>query len=262
MSPKMRDWMNRSKVKIVTTSIAKILSGWSGADLGNLGNLLGLNGPAKLAAIEDRLKWLYYSRAGAKAETMLRNIVTKLFSKAPQYVDSESLRKTPSYEELIHGACEHMNALEQAASLKEQELFLSLAVIISALQGMKSRQRVEFFRQNIDLRAVAKGTNIDGANLSGPATTLAVLGAAQASGFGVYFASTTALGFLTHAIGVTLPFAVYTGLSSSIAFLIGPAGWLTAGAWGVYKLAQTEYKTIIPALIYIIARNSRDAGAA
>jgi hypothetical protein len=33
-------------------------------------------------------------------------------------------------------------------------------------------------------------------------------------------------------IGITLPFAVYTGLTSTIAFVIGPVGWLTAGFWG------------------------------
>jgi hypothetical protein len=67
--------------------------------------------------------------------------------------------------------------------------------------------------------------------LKGAATTLGAFGAAQASGFGIYLGATTALGFLSQAVGVTLPFAVYTGMSSTIAFLIGPVGFLAAGAW-------------------------------
>ncbi len=79
---------------------------------------------------------------------------------------------------------------------------------------------------------LAKLKDPTGSALKAPLTTVAALGLAQASGFGVYLASTTSLGFVTHAVGITLPFAMYTGLSSTIAFLIGPAGWLGVSAWG------------------------------
>ena len=97
---------------------------------------------------------------------------------------------------------------------------------------------------------------MNGPDLKGPATTFALLGAAQASGFGIYLASTTALGFLTHAVGVTLPFTIYTGMTSTIAFLIGPAGWLGAGLWGTWKLTEPEWKKLVPALVCIVATNS------
>jgi hypothetical protein len=67
-------------------------------------------------------------------------------------------------------------------------------------------------------------------------TTTAVLGAAQASGGAVYIASTTALGFLTHGVGITLPFAVYTGVTSTIAFVIVPVGWLAAGGCVTWRV--------------------------
>ncbi|HVA50960.1 MAG TPA: hypothetical protein VNH11_31760 [Pirellulales bacterium] len=109
----------------------------------------------------------------------------------------------------------------------------------------------------MDASAIVGDAEIKGPGLRGPTRTLALLGAAQASGFSVYVASTTALGFLTHAVGITLPFAVYTGMTSTIAFIIGPAGWLAAGLWGAWKLTQAEWKKLIPALVYIIAVNSR-----
>ena len=79
----------------------------------------------------------------------------------------------------------------------------------------------------------------------------------QASGFGVYLAATTALGFTTSAIGITLPFAAYTGLSSTIAFVIGPAGWLAAGLWGAWKVTQAEWKKLVPVVLYIASTRAR-----
>ena len=56
------------------------------------------------------------------------------------------------------------------------------------------------------------------------------LGAAQLSGFGIYIAASTVLSAATGLIGVALPFAAYTTLSSAISVAIGPAGWAALGA--------------------------------
>lgn len=52
------------------------------------------------------------------------------------------------------------------------------------------------------------------------------LTAATLSGFGVYTAASTLVGGLTSLVGVTLPFAFYTTMSSVIAFATGPVGWI------------------------------------
>ncbi|MCH2160095.1 MAG: hypothetical protein MK096_15100 [Oleiphilaceae bacterium] len=83
------------------------------------------------------------------------------------------------------------------------------------------------------------------------------LGLANAAGFGLYTSATTALGFAMHAVGVTLPFATYTGLSSTIAFVIGPARWLAAGAWAIWGVTGPEWKKIVPALLYVISTEER-----
>jgi uncharacterized protein YaaW (UPF0174 family) len=49
--------------------------------------------------------------------------------------------------------------------------------------------------------------------------------AAKMSGFGVYLLASTVLGSLTKALGLTLPFAVYMGMSQAIALVLGPIGW-------------------------------------
>lgn len=63
------------------------------------------------------------------------------------------------------------------------------------------------------------------ASLSG----VAAIGAAQLSGFGVYVLASSTLGAITSMLGFTLPFAIYTGMSSLISFVIGPIGFLVMG---------------------------------
>ena len=59
---------------------------------------------------------------------------------------------------------------------------------------------------------------------SGP---LATIGIVNLSGFGAYIALTTVMNAIfTTALGVTLPFGVYTTATSGLALLAGPVGWL------------------------------------
>ena len=95
----------------------------------------------------------------------------------------------------------------------------------------------------------------------GTGVTLAALVAAQASGFTVYLLASTALGAITSTLGITLPFAVYTAMSSTIAVVIGPVGWAGLGIFAIYKLGNTNYKKLIPAIVAISAlRNKQKLG--
>jgi uncharacterized membrane protein YhiD involved in acid resistance len=58
---------------------------------------------------------------------------------------------------------------------------------------------------------------------------LSAIGAAQLSGFGIYLLASSTLGAITSVLGLTLPFAFYTGMSSVISFVIGPVGFLVMG---------------------------------
>lgn len=236
--------------------IADVIADWQDEDIKNLGKLLDIKGDATPETIAYELKWLYHSKTSATIEEKAKSLWNKITNET-QEENIDKLREMPSYDELIFGACEHMDTDEKNATLKESELYLSLAVIIAALNKMKPKERVEFFVKQVNLEQITNKTAIKGESYKGALTTVAALGLAQASGFGIYLASTTALGFLTHAVGITLPFAVYTGLGSTIAFIIGPAGWLAAGAFVSWKLTSAEWKKIIPALIYIISVNSR-----
>lgn len=238
------------------TTLIESLSGWQEGDLKNLASLLEVKGVVDASAIAQSFKWLFHSRVAAETEAASKNVVSRFRNNAER-TSADSLRNTPSFDELLDGACQHLKAYEKDASTAEKETFLSHAVIVEALQAMKPRERVRFFETRVDAESIAGEVRVRGPNFSGPMTTAAMLGAAHASGFGVYLASTTALGFLTHAAGITLPFIFYSGMSSGIAFVIGPAGWLSVGAWGAWKLMQPEWKKIVRGMVYIIARNSR-----
>lgn len=238
-----------------------IIAGWQPEDLANLCVLLGIENNQPVPIIVNRIKWLYYSKSRAKAISTTRNIInhisSKILKKPFAAVDDSSIWETPSYDELLIGACNHLKAVEKDASPKEMELYISQAVIIAALQRMSPRQRCKVFSEQFNVQNLVESHNIQATSLKGPITAYSMLGLAQASGFGVYIASTTALGFLTHAVGVTLPFAFYTGMSTTIAFVIGPVGWLSAGIWGAWRLTEPKWKYLIPALIYISSTNSR-----
>jgi len=169
--------------------------------------------------------------------------------------DIESAREAPSYERLVLDACQHLKANEKDASIQEHELFLAQAVIVAALNSMTPRQRVKFFSSHGTPLSDGSTVSVRNSSMTGPATAFAGLIAAQTSGFGIYYAASTALGFVTHAVGVSLPFAVYTGMSSTIAVLIGPIGWLSAGLWSAWTITNSDWKSIIPGLIYIINRS-------
>lgn len=232
-------------------TLTEVLSGWSSEELSNLSALLDIDEGSNTDQIIERIRQLYHP---------VRTTVDKLRSILGSQ-DDQSRKKdlfpVPTYNDLIVGISKQLKVFEETASLSEQELFITHAVIIASLQHMKPYERKKFFEQQIDVTEVADRTHISGPNVRGPATTFALLGMAQASGFGVYIASTTALGFLTQAIGVTLPFVAYTGLTSTISFLIGPVGWLGAGLWGGWKLIQSNWKKLLPAIVCIIATNRR-----
>lgn len=232
-------------------TLAEVLTGWDQDQLSNLGAILQLK--KENPVIDDlgvHIKWLFHSKTKAKI-TALTNRVTKA-----GVADREHVYPVPLYSDLILALAGKLKLSTKHADIDDLELDISCAIIVKALQKMTQSQRRVFFSNTINLDEIFENVSIR-SNLRGPVTTMAALGLAHGSGMSLYMASSTALGFVTHAIGITLPFAVYTGLGSTIAFVIGPAGWLAAGGWAFLKMTGPEWKILIPALMYIIATNSR-----
>lgn len=63
------------------------------------------------------------------------------------------------------------------------------------------------------------------------------------STFGAYIAINTIIhAIFTSFLGITLPFAVYTGVAKGVSIIAGPIGWCALGSYSVYSLIKTSGK--------------------
>jgi uncharacterized protein YaaW (UPF0174 family) len=83
------------------------------------------------------------------------------------------------------------------------------------------------------------------------------MAAAKVSGFGVYLMASTVLGGLTNMMGLTLPFAVYMGMSQAIALVLGPVGWAALAGGVVWTLNQPNWERLTLGVVYVsLLRNA------
>src|ERR1017187_210502 len=214
----------------------------------------------------EKLFWTYNFKAKAQASCTAAKLAVAAYEQLPAAVKMRVPAPPPvkplheyasplSYETLLREACKELKIEGSGAENRLVEVYLYEKVMILAVAAMTAEQRHVFLTRQVALDDLSVGFSQTG--WKGAATTLAALGTAQASGFGVYLGATTALGFLSHAFGVTLPFAVYAGMSSTIAFLIGPVGFLAAGAWLGWSLTGPEWPRITGGLLHIIAMRAK-----
>lgn len=94
-------------------------------------------------------------------------------------------------------------------------------------------------------------------SVTGLATAAGALTVAHLSGFGLFTAASSSVAALTGALGVTLPFAAYTGLSTVLATVTGPIGWAALAGWAVHKFGAANYRITIPAVLAVSAIRAR-----
>jgi hypothetical protein len=215
------------------------------------------------------LFWAYSSKTTAQARQSTDKLKEKIYRLIPKRIQTNISRPQPakeleeygsalSYEYLIREVCKKLKINgANIEPIRALEVYLIEDLFVQAAARMNAQQRHAFLTNQIhldDFASVFPQTRV-----SGPATTLAALAVAQGSGFGVYLGATTALGFLSHAVGVTLPFAIYTGMTSTIAFLIGPFGFLGAGALLGFQILGPEWPRILRGVLHLIAMKAKYA---
>jgi uncharacterized protein YaaW (UPF0174 family) len=213
------------------------------------------------------LFWAHNSKTTAQAKQAADKAKQSIHDRLPERMKANIPRPPPakelheyvsalSYEYLLREACKNLNIDNaNAEPIRELEVYLIEDLFVRAAAQMNAQQRHAFLTSQVrldDFASVFPQTRV-----SGPATTLAALALAQGSGFGVYLGAATALGFLSHAVGVTLPFAIYTGMTSTIAFLIGPLGFLGAGAWLGFRVLGPEWPRILRGVLHVIAMKAK-----
>ena len=222
----------------------------------------------------ERLFWAYNSKTRAKTKRATAQAASGAHSILPSRIrdgvpSPKQVRElheyaTPvGYEFLLRETCKKLTIGRFGVdSIYLLEVYLYEKVIVQALSAMAADERHAFLTRQIDLSNLYGTTfeaskSMSSPGVGGPATTLGALAAAQASGFGVYLGATTAFGFVSHAVGVTLPFAAYTGMTSTISFLIGPLGFLATAAWLGVAITAPEWARIIRGFLHIVIMKAK-----
>ena len=154
----------------------------------------------------------------------------------------------PSYSEIVCKLAEKLKVRSSSSMApKDLEVAIAKSVFKSGWRKLGRDQRRTIEEA---LECTANAFDKTGA-IAQAGSVFAALTAAQLSGFGVYLMASTALAFVSGAVELTLPFVVYSTVSSAIAVIIGPAGWLGAGLLAVCKLTRPSHKRLISAVAFI-----------
>jgi uncharacterized protein YaaW (UPF0174 family) len=90
-------------------------------------------------------------------------------------------------------------------------------------------------------------------SMSGAAALAALNLTVSFAGFAFYTTMSSVLAFSAGAIGLTLPMAVYTGASSTVAVLAGPVGWALVGGGMIYGAGRlTAQRRAIQMVPFIV----------
>jgi uncharacterized protein YaaW (UPF0174 family) len=123
------------------------------------------------------------------------------------------------------------------------------AIVVKQFQKMLEQLTPEQRQQVLmDLKRESDDPHFESFLLGGGA-----MFAAKMSGFGVYLLASTVLGSITGALGITLPFAVYMGVSQTIAFILGPVGWIALAGGVLFSLNQPNWNRLGLSVLYISA---------
>lgn len=241
-------------------SLACYLATLAPQHLENLSYILRLSdAEVSVAQVVEAIHWRYHSKARSAVKEGAGRVLSgikKLAGNAPSGEYAKS--SVPTYSELVLGLAQKLEVFEPNVNLAQIEKYVIYGVMTNCLQRMTSEQRVRFFEQTVDLSAVL-GDGIIDTGISAPMTTLSALGLASASGSGIYTAAATALGLVTHGLGITLPFAVYAGINSTIGFLLGPVGWLAAGGWLAWRVTGPDWNVLTQVIVYLITERHSPA---
>lgn len=197
-----------------------------------LGKLLDMDGPCNSQALMDRL------------ESQSQSIFGELFGPDREY--RGIVRQVADKLDVWYGRFEQTERIETKIA---QKVFRTVWEKMTPAQRQQMEEKLQEAAQEFDGEGLGKSTALASLLLAG-----------KLSGFGVYLLASTALGAVTGALGVALPFAVYTTMSSTIAVVLGPVGWIGAGLFVLWKLTGANYKRLIPAILYISMLRAQQQG--
>jgi len=226
----------------------------------NLGHILGLTDPApSVETLCEALGQRYHSRwrtaLGSVGPAVRKRLPVNLGHPRPLATDRTEL---PSYPQLLLLLARKLGIKDaqkpaSEAALEGLEKQVIYTIISQCLLNMTAQQRVHFFEATTDASAaLTKG--VTPSDIKAPLQMLSLLGLANTVGVPVYAAAATALGLVTHGIGLTSPAMAVSGVTSTVGFFMGPAGWLAAGSWLLWRATGPDWRVLTKVMVYFISQ--------
>jgi uncharacterized protein YaaW (UPF0174 family) len=155
-----------------------------------------------------------------------------------------------SYEEVVRDVAIKLGAKNLPTTSTSSEL--ERRAVGAAMEQILAKASPDERRAILEELAKRQTTSSNGLMTATGGLVLANL-----SGFGLYIAATSSLAAITSAVGLTLPFAVYSGMSGILATVTGPLGWAALAVVAIVQLGGAEYKKTVPGVIAIASSRAR-----
>ena len=157
-----------------------------------------------------------------------------------------------TYSDMLDLTGKNFGANRDGRSDREFERHLVQAAFEKMVDAMDEKDR-KLLEHEISKYADKHlgGKNLDIALSSGG------LLAANLGGFATYTMASSLLAGVGSTLGVTLPFAAYTTLSSTLSVVLGPVGIGALGLWGLHKITSPNIKVTILIVLAVAAIRER-----
>lgn len=196
-------------------------------------------------------------------EVLIRGVIIPFLrevSKAPKDADKEQVMRVSLVKvaQMLSIECENWDTVSSAWLVRQIQRKWSEA-FRKRLESLDEDELQSILKQadeNLKKRAQQMGVSFI------PAAGIV---AGEISGFGIYLATTTGLGAISSAIGVTFPWTMYQGATTILGVMLGPIGWSLAvggvivGGIGFlnqwFKRNDQKLITVVIAIIIAIGDN-------
>jgi uncharacterized protein YaaW (UPF0174 family) len=152
-----------------------------------------------------------------------------------------------TYRALLLSICAELK-IESVEKIETEEL--EQKIVMKFLQDTVEKLS-EKEKKELEEKLMSLDDSVVNKELLASSGLMATIVGLNATGFGAYMAASSALGALSHGLGITFAFSTYTTMSSVLAGLLGPIGIGTAAIAILASISQSQPKKVLPAVIYI-----------
>jgi uncharacterized protein YaaW (UPF0174 family) len=177
-------------------------------------------------------------------------IVSALQRKSTHFL-KHAVGYRPSYEEILRSLSKK-HGVSAAGDASQVETRLLQKLWGDVWQRLKPEQRDEFDKKLREESETWGNVALAGTGLTGTA-----LLASSLAGFAPYILASSVVGALTGALGVTLPFAFYMAMSSTLGVILGPHGWIGLGVVALWAFGKPDVPRVTLAVSMIGAIRAR-----